>query len=158
MFEAKELRRVMGHFATGVTIITTKGSDGTPYGLTANAVSSLSLTPPLLLICVDKKAETFPHFHHSKRFNVNVLADDQHELSTRFAKSGGEKFAGVVHHLDAHGVPILGGIIAHLECTLVETFAGGDHVIHIGHVEHATAAAGQPLLFFQGKYRQLAGE
>src|SRR5437870_13355374 len=89
-----ELRKVMGCFATGVTVITTRDQNGQPYGLTANAVTSLSLAPPLLLICVDRKAETYPHFFDSKTFVLTILADDQEALSRRFAPTGGDKFAG----------------------------------------------------------------
>jgi len=146
----------MGLFATGVTIITTRDGAGQPFGLTANAVTSLSLDPPLLLICIDKKAETYPHFLDSGCFVVNILAGDQEELSRRFAKSGGDKFAGLPHSRNQAGVPILEGTLAHLECVIVETHEGGDHVIHVGRVEHAEARGGKPLCFFQGKYRHLA--
>jgi flavin reductase (DIM6/NTAB) family NADH-FMN oxidoreductase RutF len=156
MFDPQELRRVMGLFATGVTVITTRDGSGRPFGLTANAVTSLSLDPPLLLICVDKKAETYPHFLDSGCFVVNILASDQEELSRRFAKSGGDKFAGLPHSRNQNGAPILEGTLAHLECCIVETHEGGDHVIHIGRVEHAEARGGTPLCFFQGKYRHLA--
>src|SRR5689334_25259431 len=101
--EPSELRKVMGCFATGVTIITTRDQTGKPYGLTANAVTSLSLDPPLLLICVDRKAETFPHFFDSKSFVLNILADDQEAISRRFATTGCEKFAGVASHVGRLG-------------------------------------------------------
>jgi flavin reductase (DIM6/NTAB) family NADH-FMN oxidoreductase RutF len=158
MFDARELRRVMGMFATGVTVITTRDAKGTCYGLTANAVTSLSLVPPLLLVCVDKKAETHPHFFDSKEFVVNILADDQEGLSARFAKSGGDKFTGVGSRRGRRGLPVLDGALAHVECRIVETHEGGDHVIHIGQVEHAEVAGGRPLLFFQGRYRRLADD
>ena len=158
MLDPKELRRVMGHFATGVTIITTRGADGTPYGLTANAFTSLSLDPPLCLVCVDRKAESFAHFYDSKVFTVNVLTEEQTDLSTRFAKSGGNKFDGLAYETNACGVPILDGTLAHLECALTETHEAGDHVIHVGQVENFAIRGGRPLLFFQGRYRQLAGE
>ena len=146
----------MGHFATGVTIVTTRDGRGSFYGLTANAVTSLSLVPPLLLVCVDRKAESFAHFYDSKTFVVNILAEDQEALSTRFAQSGGDKFAGVPFRLGRLGTPILDGALGHLECRIVETHEGGDHVIHVGEVEHAGARAGRPLLYFQGRYRHLA--
>jgi flavin reductase (DIM6/NTAB) family NADH-FMN oxidoreductase RutF len=154
-FDAKELRRAMGLFATGVTVITTRDQRGAPYGLTANAVTSLSLVPPLLLICVDRKAETFPHFFDSKIFVLNILAEDQEELSRRFATSGGDKFGGIGCHLGRLGTPILDGTLGHIECRIVETLEGGDHVIHIGEVEHAEVHGGRPLLFFQGRYHRL---
>jgi len=93
--EPSELRKVMGCFATGVTIITTRDQSGKPYGLTANAVTSLSLSPPLLLICVDRKAETYPHFFDSKTFVLNILAEDQEAISRRFATTGGDNSAGL---------------------------------------------------------------
>src|SRR5437762_13159363 len=109
--EPSELRKVMGCFATGVTVITTCDQRGKPYGLTANAVTSLSLEPPLLLICVDRKAETFPHFFDSKIFVLNILADGQEEVSRRFAKTGGEKFEGLRYHLGRLDTPILDGTL-----------------------------------------------
>ncbi len=154
-FDPKELRRVMGLFATGVTVITTRDRDGRLYGLTANAVTSLSLDPPLLLVCIDKKAESHPHFVDSKCFVVNILGEDQEHLSSRFAKSGGEKFTGVPHRLGRREAAILEGALAHIECSIVETHEGGDHVIHVGAVEHAEVRGGRPLLFFQGRYRRL---
>jgi len=151
-----ELRKVMGCFATGVTVITTRDQNGKPYGLTANAVTSLSLTPPLLLICVDRKAETFPHFFDSKLFVLNILAADQEAISRRFATTGGDKFAGFDFRLGRLDTPILAGTLGHVECRIIETLEGGDHVIHIGQVEHAEAEEKLPLLFFRGKYRHLA--
>lgn len=158
MFDSKELRRVMGLFATGVTVLTTRDDQGRPYGLTANAVTSLSLTPPLLLICIDKKAETHPHFLTARCFVVNILSEDQEELSARFAKSGGDKFGSLAFSTNQDGVPVLEHTLAHLECRILETHEGGDHVIHIGEVHHAEARGGRPLLYFQGKYRHLAGD
>src|SRR5262245_40324609 len=137
MFEGKELRRVMGVFATGVTVITTRDKHGNVYGLTANAVTSLSLAPPLVLICVDRKAETYAHFFDSKCFIVNILAEDQEALSTRFAKSGGDKFAGVAYKIGPLATPILDGTLGYVECKIVATHEGGDHVIHVGEVERA---------------------
>ena len=154
-FDAQELRRVMGVFATGVTVITTRNADGTPFGLTANAVTSVSLTPPLLLICVDRKAESFAHFADSKVFVLNVLAEHQEELSRRFATSGGDKFTGVAYRLGHLGTPILEGTLGHVECRIVETHEAGDHVIHLGEVEAASGADGPPLVFFRGRYRRL---
>lgn len=145
----------MGLFATGVTVITTRNAAGDPYGMTANAVTSVSLTPPLLLICVDRKAETFPHFFDSKLFVLNILAEDQEDLSRRFATSGGDKFTGIAHRLGEHGVPILEGTLGHIACRIVETHEAGDHVIHMGQVEQIDSRDGRPLLFFRGRYHQL---
>jgi flavin reductase (DIM6/NTAB) family NADH-FMN oxidoreductase RutF len=154
-FDATTLRQVMGYFATGVTVITTCDQNGKPYGLTANAVTSLSLVPPLLLICVDRRAETFPHFFDSKIFVLNILAEDQTDISRRFATSGGDKFADIAFHIGRLGTPVLEGTLGHIECRIIETLEGGDHVIHIGEVDHADSREGRPLIFFRGKYRQL---
>ena len=158
MFDANELRRVMGMFATGVTVLTTRDAEGRPYGLTANAVTSLSLDPPLLIICIDKRAETHPHFFDSRCFVVNILSEEQSELSTHFAKSGGEKFGTLPFSTNQDGVPVLEGTLAHVECRIVETYEGGDHVIHIGEIQHAEVRGGRPLLFFQGRYHHLAAD
>src|SRR5947199_10182988 len=128
--DPSELRKVMGCFATGVTVITTCDQRGKPYGLTANAVTSLSLTPPLLLICVDRKSETFPHFFDSKIFVLNILADDQQDVSRRFATSGGDKFDGIPYRIGRLGSPILEATLGHVECRIIETHEAGDHVIH----------------------------
>lgn len=156
MFDPKALRRVMGCFATGVAIITTRDRQGNFYGLTANAVSSLSLTPPLVLICIDRKAESFAHFYDSRTFVVNILTVGQEALSSRFAQSGGDKFTGVPCRIGRLGTPILDGVLGYLECRIVETHDGGDHVIHVGEVEEGQLESGEPLLFFQGRYRHLA--
>jgi 3-hydroxy-9,10-secoandrosta-1,3,5(10)-triene-9,17-dione monooxygenase reductase component len=156
MLDSKELRRLMGHFATGVTIITTKGADGTPYGLTANAFTSLSLDPPLCIVCVDRKAESFAHFYDSKVFTVNILTREQEALSNRFAKSGGDKFTGVATIPGHHGAPLIDGALAHIECLITDTVEGGDHVVHVGRIERFDVRSGEPLLFYQGRYRALA--
>jgi flavin reductase (DIM6/NTAB) family NADH-FMN oxidoreductase RutF len=126
---------------------------GRPYGLTVFA--ALSLSPPLLVICIDKKAETHPHFFDSRCFVVNILAADQAELSSHFAKSGGDKFGSLPFRVNQDGVPVLEGTLAHVECRIIATHEGGDHVIHIGEVQHAETRGGRPLLFFQGKYHRL---
>jgi len=153
--DKNELRRVMGHFATGVTIVTTRASSGKFHGLTANALTSVSLVPPLLLLCVDKKAESYPCFAESRLFTVNVLSDSQEELSRRFAVSGGEKFERVAYRLGANGVPILDDALAHLECRVVDAHEAGDHTIYIGEIESAETREGRPLLFYRGGYRSL---
>jgi flavin reductase (DIM6/NTAB) family NADH-FMN oxidoreductase RutF len=153
--EKNELRQVMGHFATGVTIITTLTKAGEMHGLTANAFTSVSLEPPLLLISVDKKAESWPAFEESRVFTVNILADDQEGLSRKFAVSGGNKFAGVAYRIGANGAPILDGTLAYIECTLYAAYDGGDHSIYLGEIQQAEIHEGKPLLFYRGGYREL---
>ena len=155
--DKQEFRRVMGHFAAGVTIITTIGDDGKPYGLTATAFTSVSLDPPLVLVCVDKQAESHPHFHTSGVFAVNFLAAGQEELSRRFAVSGGDKFSGVQLRQGVTGAPVLTDVLGHLECRTTDVCEGGDHTIFIGQVESADARAGEPLLYFRGAYGRWLG-
>lgn len=151
--DKNELRRIMGHFATGVTVITTISNDGTVYGLTANAFMSVSLEPPLLLISVDKKAESYPYFEQSRVFTINILRDDQEGLSRKFAVSGGNKFEGIAYHRGANNVPILEDTLAHIECRLYAAHDGGDHTLYLGEVLEAETREGKPLLFYRGGYR-----
>lgn len=149
---AADFRRVMGCFATGVTIVTTRQADGAPCGLTANAVTSVSLLPPLVLVCVDKTADSYPHFSVAGVFAVNILTDRQQAVAARFAVSGGEKFAGVPHRFGLTGAPILEEHLAYVECRIVHAHEGGDHRIYVGQVEAGAVAAGRPLLYFRGAY------
>ncbi len=153
--DARELRNVMGNFATGVTIITTKNAAGKPFGLTANAFSSLSLDPPLLLICVDKKVDCYACFDESKVFGVNFLSEGQDQLSNRFATKGIEKFEGVSYKLGELGVALLDDALAHIECKVASAYEGGDHTIYVGEIQSATVLSDRPLLFFRGKYFKL---
>ncbi len=152
-------RRVIGSFATGVTVITT-GSNGNYHGMTASAVCSLSLDPTLLLICVDKSAETLPYLRETGSFVVNVLADGQIGLSNSFASKSSPQahgLTGVDYHLGKLGVPVLDGVLGHLECRVVESIEGGDHYIFVGEVAEAdTVDLGEPLLYWRGAYRALA--
>ena len=153
--DPRELRNVFGVFATGVTIITTNDVNGKPFGLTANSYTSLSLDPPLVLVCVDKKVDCYACFEQSKVFAVNFLAEDQEQLSTRFATKGIEKFEGVPIRQGSVGVPLLEGAIGFIECKLVNGYEGGDHTIYVGEVQAASASGERPLLFFKGKYKKL---
>jgi flavin reductase (DIM6/NTAB) family NADH-FMN oxidoreductase RutF len=154
--DAKEFRNLLGQFAAGVTVITTTGCDGKPYGLTVTAFTSVSLQPPLVLVCVDKKSETHAYFVASNTYAVNFLTTDQQDLSNRFAKSGGDKFQGVEWSAGAGGAPLLAGALAHVECSIVNTVDAGDHTIFVGQVEEGAVHGGEPLLYFSGAYRGLA--
>lgn len=153
--DKQEFRRVLGHFAAGVTIVTTVGEDGKPYGLTATAFTSVSLEPPLVLVCVDKRSESHPHFHASGVFAVNFLAVDHEHLSRRFAVSGGEKFGDLAVRTGTTGAPVLVEALGHLECRTVEVVEGGDHTIFLGEVQAADAREGEPLVYFRGAYRKI---
>jgi flavin reductase (DIM6/NTAB) family NADH-FMN oxidoreductase RutF len=153
--DLQELRRVMGHFATGVTVVTTKDGEDTPFGLTANAFASLSLNPPLALICVDKAAQCYSCFECSKIFAINVLGEGQEEISRRFATKGAQKFNGIPWHKSESGLALLDGAIGHIECKVVHTYDGGDHTIYVGAVLRAATTGERPLIFFRGKYHRL---
>jgi len=153
--DKQEFRRVLGHFAAGVTIVTTIGDDGKPYGLTATAFTSVSLEPPLVLVCVDKRSESHPHFHTSRVFAVNFLGVDHEHLSRRFAVTGGDKFTDLPTDTGVTGAPLLREALGYLDCTTTEVFEGGDHTIFVGRVEAANAREGEPLLYFRGAYRQI---
>lgn len=152
LIDARELRQVLGSFVTGVTVITTVDGDGRPHGLTVNSFSSVSLDPPLVLWSQSKVAPSHAVFVAAERFVVNILADDQVEMSNRFARGGVDKFAGaqVVPGLGA--VPLLQGCAAHLECRKVHSYPGGDHVVFIGEVERMERHGRQPLVFGGGRY------
>jgi flavin reductase (DIM6/NTAB) family NADH-FMN oxidoreductase RutF len=146
-------RQVIGHFATGVAIVTCNGPDG-PTGLTTNALTSVSLEPLLLLVCFDNSSRTLPAVREVRRFAVNVLRAGQDDLARVFASKrvARAKFDAVTH-MDAHGVPILDGALAWLACDLTELHAAGDHTIGIGAVTHMDAdVAGEPLVWFRGGY------
>jgi flavin reductase (DIM6/NTAB) family NADH-FMN oxidoreductase RutF len=153
--ESQELRRVMGHFATGVTVITTKDQSGKPNGLTANAFMSLSLNPPLVVISVDKGATCYACFELQNAFTVNFLSEDQEEISRLFATKGADKFADLKWHAGRNGAAIIDGALGHVECTISECHDGGDHTIVVGEIVNASATGERPLLFFKGKYQRL---
>lgn len=158
MIGPDEFRRALGHFATGVTVVTTRESDGSFVGLTASAVASVSLEPPLVLVCVDHKAQCYPAFQDSGRFAISILGADQQDVSTRFASREPDKFDGISYTLGRLGLPLMDGAVAQLECTTVHAYPGGDHTIFVGRVEDATVAGGDPLLYFRGRYRRLPGD
>jgi flavin reductase (DIM6/NTAB) family NADH-FMN oxidoreductase RutF len=147
-------REAIAHFATGVTIITTL-HEGRPAGMTASAVTSLSLDPILLLVCVNNKLPTHTAIESSRRFVVNVLGEGQGELALQFARPSEDKFAGVGLSSD-HDVPVLDAAIAHFVCDVQERFPGGDHSIFTGLVRACAATPGRrPLLYFRSQFGAL---
>jgi flavin reductase (DIM6/NTAB) family NADH-FMN oxidoreductase RutF len=155
---AAEFRKAMGCFATGVTIITID-QDGEVHGMTANAFTSVSLDPALVLVCVAHRARTHAHLHARKRFGVNVLSSDQQAISDYYAGSSEEhqhpESAGARFERTAHGTPVLQGALAYLECRLHSTQPAGDHTIFIAEVEHVEIREGDPLLYFRSRYRDI---
>ncbi|PYN05790.1 MAG: flavin reductase [Candidatus Rokuibacteriota bacterium] len=156
MVSPDEFRRVLSHFATGVTIVTTRDTDGRPTGLTVSAFCSVSLDPPQVLVCVDHKSQSYPALRDRDRFAVNFLGERHEDVSRRFATTRLDKFDGVPHKLSSHGVPLLEGALAQLECRTVSRHVEGDHTILVALVDEARNGAGEPLLYFRGKYRRLA--
>ena len=154
--DQQEFRSVMGHFATGVTVITTHDGKGGLHGLTANAVSSVSLDPPLLLFCLDKGSASYDSFAASNVFAVNILSNEQEVLSRKFAKKSDDKFVGVGYRIGRTGAPVLNDVLAHVECEIRHAFEAGDHTIYVGEaIEIAMDAETDPLLYFRGGYRNL---
>lgn len=166
---ARAYRDLVGHFATGVTVITMAGE--APRGMTANAITSVSLDPQLLLVCVDKGSTTHDPLLHSGAFTVNILAADQREASDFFALHGEEherslrtgdmpdRMGGFSYHPGATGSPILEGTLGWLDCRIWDNYDGGDHTIVVGEVVDMELSRrnGGPLLFFTGGYRRIGG-
>ncbi|MBM7599221.1 3-hydroxy-9,10-secoandrosta-1,3,5(10)-triene-9,17-dione monooxygenase reductase component [Virgibacillus halotolerans] len=148
----KEFRNTMGNFATGVTVITTsKGEE--LIGMTANSFSSLSVDPPLILVCIDKKSTSMRAFSRDHPFAVNILQEEQEEACSGFAKKGGNKFERASYYLSETGVPVLENNMATIECTVYDILEGGDHYIITGYVQNVSYNnEKKPLLFFRGKF------
>lgn len=155
-----EFRRAMSRFATGVTIVTVAQADGEPKGMTANAFASVSLEPPLVLVCVDLRARTHDLLRDAEHFGVCVLDESQQAVADFFAapNASPEDFArlGIHFRRAATGTPYLEGCLAHLICRRVAAHRAGDHTIYLGQAEHLSAREGRPLLFYSGRYRVLA--
>jgi flavin reductase (DIM6/NTAB) family NADH-FMN oxidoreductase RutF len=145
-------RRTCARFATGITVSTAIAPDGTPHGFTANSFTAVSLDPPLVLICVNNRANVLAFFTQSTHFGINVLAAEQEPLSVRFAERGLDRFDGVDWRPGQTGVPLLAGALAHLECVTRQTIPAGDHTIILGEVVHAACTDGGPLLYFSSTY------
>ncbi|GGK35618.1 flavin reductase family protein [Salinarimonas ramus] len=150
--DPRELRTALGRFATGVTVITTRGPDGKREGLTANSFSALSLDPPLVLWSIKTSAASLPTFRAARAFAIHVLAHDQADLSHRFATPAQDKFAGLAVRDGLDGLPMLEGTLATFECALAQDVEGGDHRILVGRVRRASYGEGAPLLFSAGRY------
>jgi 4-nitrophenol 2-monooxygenase / 4-nitrocatechol 4-monooxygenase, reductase component len=150
-----EFRNVIGHFASGVTVITAT-ADGRRHGTTASAVTSLALEPPMLLVCMNRESATGVAMASTGAFAVNILGEEHGELAIRFARKGLDKFEGVEIAEGARGQPLLAGAIAHLECRVTEQVAAGTHTVFIAEVEAATAQVGAPpLAYYRGRFGRL---
>jgi flavin reductase (DIM6/NTAB) family NADH-FMN oxidoreductase RutF len=154
--DGREFRNALGWFATGVTVITTRSAEGELIGFTANSFTSVSLDPPLVLFSLNRQAQSLPIFEGCAHFAVNILAEHQAELSSRFATASHEKWQGVAVETWENGCPILADALANFECAVHAVHEGGDHRIFLGRVLRMQARNdGQPLLFSRGGYRRL---
>jgi flavin reductase (DIM6/NTAB) family NADH-FMN oxidoreductase RutF len=151
MVGEEQFRSVMGHFATGITVVASRGADGKPVGLTVNAFTSVSLDPPLVLVCVHKQAEGHDAILAAGHFGVSILAEDQGDIAMVFSQEDPvSRFEGVQVRDGPLGSPILQGALAWIECRIEEVFPGGDHSIVLGRVVGCEAGDGEPVLFFRG--------
>ena len=148
----EEFRSALARFASGVTVVTTIDDEGTPFGLTVSAFCSVSLEPPLVLVCIDKSTRCHHAFGESRRYIVNFLNEGQQEVSERFATQLENKFDGIDYTSSPEGLPVLADAVAVLECRLTEAYEGGDHTIFVAEVERAIVNGGKPLLYFGGEY------
>lgn len=153
--DQRKLRQALGRFATGVTVVTTRGISGRLEGVTVNSFAAVSLDPPLVLWSLRRDSTVLTSFLQSGAFAVNVLASDQEKISRRFAASGRKDFAGLAFRLNTAGVPVIEGCLATFECRTESTIEGGDHVIFIGRIDEAECRTGDPLIFSGGRYHAL---
>ncbi len=152
-----EFRNALSRFASGVSVVTTKDAGGKFQGITVSAFSSVSLDPPLILVCIENTTASHVALTHSGAFVVNVLNASQIHVSERFASLVPGKFDQVAFLLGEHGIPVLDACLANLECRLIDRFEVGDHTIFIGQVEEARITEGDPLLYFRSDYRLIEG-
>ncbi len=149
-----EFRAVMRRFPTGVTIVTTVGTDGKPKGFTANAVASVSLEPPMVLVCVSRQARSHPMIAQAAKFCVNILALEQKDWAVRFAaRDRDDPFGDLAHHAGITGSPVIDDALAYLDCELAEEHTAGTHTIFLGNVVAAGYRDGAPLGYFNAGYR-----
>jgi flavin reductase ActVB len=150
-----EFRAALGRFPSGVTIVTTKDASGRLHGITVSAFASVSLEPPMILVCIEKTTGSHYAFHESEFFVVNILAEGQENLSNRFASQIPNKFEGVDHRLGLGEIPVLTGALVTLECRLAYAHEGGDHTIFVGLIEKSEVKDGNPLVYWHGNYHRI---
>ena len=150
-----EFRAALGRFASGVTVVTTRDRENRLHGITVSAFCSVSLEPPLILVCIDKEAGSHYAFEQSRAFVVNILREDQQFLSDRFASQLPDKFADVKYRAGIENLPVLEDVLVNLECRLVNAYDGGDHTIYTGEIVVSTVGEGKPLVYFHGEYGKI---
>jgi flavin reductase (DIM6/NTAB) family NADH-FMN oxidoreductase RutF len=155
-----EFRIACGQFATGVTVLTVERAPGKVHGMTANSLTSVSLDPLLVLICIDQRAQFLPMVKEKKRFGVNILKAEQQPISRYFAqpeeKPAIEAQLGIRYRWTESGIPLLEDALVHVACNVVASYIAGDHTIFIAEVEAAEVYDGEPLVYFRGAYRRIA--
>jgi flavin reductase (DIM6/NTAB) family NADH-FMN oxidoreductase RutF len=156
--DSVSFRRALGQFASGVTVVTTVDRDRNPLGLTVSSFCSVSLDPPLVLVCIDNRSETHDGFEATGVFGVSILAEGQEDWSDRFAFGGAEKFTAAALDTGEHLVPLVPGALAHLECRVSGALPGGDHTIYVGEVLRLSISPGRPLMYHASGYRRLRSE
>jgi flavin reductase (DIM6/NTAB) family NADH-FMN oxidoreductase RutF len=155
MLRSDRFRRACGLFATGVAVLTTRAADGTPHGITINSFSSLSLVPPLVMVAIDRDCVFRDYFETSGFYTVNILRQEQTDLSIRFAQLPEGRFAGVTWSPGTTGSPVIEGVLGVLDCRTVSVMDAGDHRVLVAEVVDVQIREGQPLLFFAGNYAAL---
>jgi len=155
MIDQDSFRSVLGRFASGVTVVTGLDEAGNDQGMTVSAFCSLSLDPPLILICVDRAASMYESFEKAPGFIVNILSESQEPLARRFSGPDPNRFDGIGYERGMNGVAILDDVLGYLECRNVGSHPGGDHCVYIGEVKFAQSREGRPLLYYRGGYAQL---
>lgn len=153
-----EFRTTLGRFASGVTVVTCKDAEDKLWGLTVSAFCSVSMTPPMVLVCVSKTNGSHASFPECGAFVVNILDESQQNISNHFASPLPDKFSSVEYRLNEKGLPVLRSCLASLECLLRHTYDGGDHTILVGEIEKADVSDGKPLVYWQGRYQSLNGQ
>lgn len=156
-FDQRAFRNALGHFPTGVVVVTADTEGGEPIAMTVSSFNAVSLDPPLVLFSVGRTAPSLSALLAARNFGISVLRDDQSELSRRFAGGRGEKWAGIDPRLGQTGCPLIGPCLAAFECAPFAVHEGGDHLIVVGHVlRFEIAEGGEPLVFFRGGYHVIA--
>jgi flavin reductase (DIM6/NTAB) family NADH-FMN oxidoreductase RutF len=152
-----EFCRTCAKFPTGVTVVTVLDAEGGPHGMTASSFTSVSLDPPLVLVCVDHRSKVLPHFRQARHLGINILSEGQYHLSVHFARRGENRFDSVNFTPGRHGVPLIPGALATLECGMHRMVDAGDHTILIAEVLRLECCDGRPLVYFGSGYHRLDG-
>lgn len=148
-------RAVLGRFATGVTVVTARDRRGRDIGMTVSAFASVSLDPPLVLMCIDHSASVYNTLCKAPTFIANILSEGQEAIARRFAETSGNRFDGIGYERGQNGAAVLLDVLGYIECKVIERYEAGDHDIIIGSVELAQTYEGKPLLYYRGGYAQL---